>query len=101
MAAFTFAIVVPLASPIKPVATSKHDIEYTLRPLDLSEPGAFRISWMMVLVEPVVNRSIEACAQPRLARVILQQRAIRRASLGTDSNAAHQTVCEDAQFTKP
>jgi len=33
MADFTFAIVVPLASPIQPVATSKHDTEYTLRQL--------------------------------------------------------------------
>jgi len=31
MAGFTFAIVVPLASPIQPVATSKNDIEHTLR----------------------------------------------------------------------
>jgi hypothetical protein len=31
MANFTFAIVVSLASPIQPVATSKHDTEYTLR----------------------------------------------------------------------
>src|SRR5882757_1963561 len=83
MAAFTFAIVVPLASPNKPVATSKHDIEHTLRPLDSSEPGAFRIGWMMVLVERGVNKSIEACA-PALARVILQHRAIGRAPLGTE-----------------
>jgi len=31
MAGFTFAIVVPLASPIQPVATSKHDTKYTCR----------------------------------------------------------------------
>src|SRR5882757_3028378 len=99
MAAFTFAIVVPLASPIKPVATSKHDIGHTLRPLASSEPGAFRIRWMMVLVEPVVNRSIGACA-PARAHVIHRHRAIRRAPLGTDGSAA-PTVCADAQFTKP
>jgi hypothetical protein len=29
MAGFTVAIVVPLASPNQPVATSKHDTEYT------------------------------------------------------------------------
>ena len=44
MADITFAIVVPLASPIEPVATSKHETEYTLRPLVSSELGAFRIS---------------------------------------------------------
>jgi len=39
MADITFAIVVPLASPIQPVATSKHDTEYALRPLVSSELG--------------------------------------------------------------
>jgi hypothetical protein len=31
MADFKLAIAVSLASPIRPVATSKHDTEYTLR----------------------------------------------------------------------
>jgi hypothetical protein len=31
MVAINFAIVVPLAPPIKPVATSNHDTEYTSR----------------------------------------------------------------------
>jgi len=39
MAGFTFAIVVPLASPIQPAATSKQDTQYTLRPLVSSELG--------------------------------------------------------------
>jgi len=39
MADFTFAIVVPLASPIQPVATSKDDTELASRPLISSELG--------------------------------------------------------------
>jgi len=42
MANFIFAIVVPLASPIQPVATSKQHTEYTSRPLISSELGASR-----------------------------------------------------------
>ena len=47
------AIVVPLASPIQPVATSKHDTEYT---------GVQNL--MMVRVDLGVNRSIEEYATP-------------------------------------
>ncbi len=59
MADFTFAIVVPLASPIQTVATSKHDhdTEYTSRPLISQELRAFRtLRW-----SPSSRASIAQC----------------------------------------
>ena len=71
MADFTFAIVVPLASPIQPVATLKDGTELTSRPLISSELGAFR-NFKMVPAAPGVNSSYRIGSMPRPgpARVI-------------------------------
>ena len=67
MADFTFAILVPLASPIQPVATlnmtrkTRHRVHLT--PLTSSEPAAFGI-FKMILVELGVNSSMEEYATP-------------------------------------
>src|SRR5260221_7050580 len=83
MADFTFAIVVSLASPIQPVATSKHDTEYTLRQLLI---GTRRVqNFMMVRVELGVNRSMEEFATPSSGASYPRCRAGRRASVGTKS----------------
>jgi hypothetical protein len=63
MADFTCAIVVPLASPIPPVATLEHDTRYTLRPLISSELRAL-YDFRMVFVERGVNRSIGEYTAP-------------------------------------
>src|SRR5258708_40115893 len=101
MADFTSAIVVPLASPIQPAATSKHDTEYTLRPLVSSELGASRIS-MMVRVEPDVNRSIEAYATPSSG--VCDPNAARPASIRRHQSfrdAAHQTIGAEHNSPNP
>ena len=69
MADFTFAIVVPLASPIRPVATPEFDV------------GTWGVQdFKMVPVEAAVNSSIE-----RLSRLVWRVScAIRRASVSTN-----------------
>src|SRR5258708_2273697 len=90
MADFTFAIVVPLASPIQPVATSKHDTEYTLRPLISLELEAFW-QFTMVRVAPSVNRSVEDYATPSSGACHPRCRASRRASVGTHRSVVQRT----------
>src|SRR5260221_13157996 len=79
MADFTFAIVVPLASPNQPVATSKDDTELASRPLISSELGASKISrWYPPRPASIAHRAL---CHALIWRV---QCAIRRASVGTD-----------------
>ena len=68
MADFTFAIVVPLASPIQPVATSTLDTEDTSRTAISSELGALSVFNMMP-VEPGVNRGVCLAFRRVLARI--------------------------------
>ena len=83
MADFIFAIVVPLASPIQPAVTSKHDIEHTLRRQPSSELSAFRV-FKMIRVEPDVNRSMEDYATPSSGVCRPLSRASRRTSVDTN-----------------
>src|SRR5260370_31937117 len=59
MADFAFAIVVPLASPIQTVATSKDDTELASRPLISSELGASKIStWYPPRPASIAHRAL-------------------------------------------
>jgi len=78
MADFTFAIVVPLASPIQPVATLNMTHSAPDAANLIGARGALGI-FKMILVELGVNSSMPA---PRLACV--RCRASRRASVGTN-----------------
>ncbi len=80
MADFTFAIVVPLASPIQPVAMSKDDTELASRPLISSELGRLKFldGTKMVPAAPGVNSSSSTVSRPDLARAMRNPTSIRR-----------------------
>jgi hypothetical protein len=82
MADFTFAIVVPLASPIQPVATSTHDRGHVTTAHLIGAGGVQ--DFKMIPVEPGVNSSMENYVAPRSGACSAQCRAMRRALVGTN-----------------
>jgi hypothetical protein len=64
----TFAIVVSLASPIRPVAKSTHDTEDTSRPLISQELGGVQ-NFKMIPVEAAVNSLLEGDVHALVRRV--------------------------------
>src|SRR5258708_16010881 len=67
MADFTFAIVVPLASPIQPVATSTHDRGHVTTAHLIGAGGVQ--DFKMIPIEPDVNSSMENYVTPPVWRV--------------------------------
>jgi len=89
-----FAIVVPLASPIQPVATSNMT-KSTRYDRNLIETGGVQ-DFKMVPVELGVKRSMPRPCLARVIRNAAQAGEHRSAPMVCD--ATHQTICADAQF---
>ena len=88
MADLTFAILVPLASPIQPVATPTHGTKVHVTTAHLIGAGVVQ-DFKMIPAAPGVNSSMrnvnsERCDALSLARAMPNAAEIRHASVGTN-----------------